>query len=175
MKPTFFLLLVCSLALAACGKAEKTNSPFDGMTFHDSPVLSPQDLAKRCNSLRGRVYENNTKCEYIAERNVYSDKDLDTLNKSVGITQIDLGSVPAGTLVWGQVKGGQAVRFYLNQNSFASMASDGANTGNLNRTLVPGAGKLSLVLLPANNYTALNYYVAECFSTTQTQSTPCTP
>lgn len=165
---TLFLFVAIALSFAACGQQEKTDDPFgkDGSGQGDGKdPIDRSTFLRRCNQL-GELDPTETICVVKKFSREYTDDRLppvkdrkrvqDELGDSIQKT-LEMGSVQAGSSLFGELTGGQPVKFYLNNNPVTTMGQG---------ALAPmrvGPGELKMTIY-RGTYERLNVYVTSCFS-----------
>lgn len=157
----FLLAAFIATTLAACGTQEKTEDPFGRI---DNPQkdgsMTEATFKRNCAMRKGQLDVSETTCVVTTYKKEFTNEDLRKELDDAGFKTFDLGQVPAGSNLFGDVKGGQTVVFFLGNQPFTSMSE-----GRLAPVRVPLAGRLKMTV-NRGTYEYLNVYVTECFSRT---------
>jgi len=157
----FIFTAALVFTLAACGTQEKTEDPFDRINDPQKDGSMTEATFKRsCATRKGQLDISETICVVTTYKKEFTNEDLRKELDDAGFKTFDLGQVPAGSTLFGDVKGGQTVVFFLGNQPFTSMSE-----GRLAPVRVPQPGRLKMTVY-RGTYEYLNVYVTECFSRT---------
>jgi hypothetical protein len=160
------LTALIALTIFSCGQQEKTDDPFGKSQNpqRDKP-LPEGEFTSFCTAKKGTLDPTKQFCLYESWSVEYGHDEEDaapekgkTVRKELGNAIqkiISMGSVGAGSMIFGEVKGGQAVQIILNNAVVATLAEP-----RLAPTPLP-AGKLEM-RLSRGMYEYLNVYVMAC-------------
>lgn len=163
----FSLVSLLALSLFACGQQEKEENPFgkaDGK--NKNPGMSEYQFKETCAAKGGTLYNKETLCVHTPYKvRLTSERLREDFKDKIGLKLYPVGTVSAGSLIWGDKKDGQSIRIYVNGGHFTTM--EGAN---LPTQALP-AGKVEIEVRQAE-YGHISVTVAECFTRTNSAA-PC--
>lgn len=177
MSKTYLLAALFFTVLSACGTEEKSkavsvNDPRMPVPAPDNSMTEPSFI-QACRS-KGSTPINGV-CTYTAQKIILSKDDpgqtdptdpqgpkknlLERIRQGT-LNRVEVGNSVAGSVVWGDRRGGQPITILLNDVPVGVMTNDSLPKMNV------AAGKVAIAVTPGN-YDSIAIYVANCFTRTQ--------